>query len=315
MDSGEKHLFSPSVQLLGHKSDVYTTRFSPSGDLLASAGNDRQVLIWDIFDPQCRNTVSFKGHGGSVLEVAWTRDSSTLFSCSADKTLCSWDLAQGVRVKKFRGHEGVVNSVDASQTGSEIAVTAGDDFVVKLWDLRAKAAVMEQKMNYQVTAVRFGPANEYIFFGGLDNQIRAWNIKANAIEFSLIGHEDTVTGIALSNDGKKLLSNGIDNTVRSWDLKPYALDQNRCLKVFEGGMHNFERNLLRCCWGPSDKYVSVGSADKIVYIWNYDTEAIWGKLMGHNGSVNETHFNPRHPIVASASSDHTVFLGEIPQLT
>lgn len=314
MDSTEKHLFSSSVQLLGHKSEVNATRFSPSGDLLASGSNDKQILIWDIFDPQCKNTISFKGHAGSVLEVCWSRDSATLYSCSADKTFSAWDVIEGVRIKKYRGHEGVVNSVDASQTGSDIVVTAGDDFAVKLWDLRAKSAVMEQKMTYQVTAVRFGPANEYVFFGGLDNQIKAWNVKTNTIEFSLIGHEDTITGIAISDDGKKLLSNAIDNTVRSWDLKPFVTEKDRCLKIFGGVKHNFERNLLRCCWGLNGNYVSAGSSDKMVYIWSYETESVWGKLMGHNGSVNETHFNPKHPIIASASSDNTVFLGEIQQL-
>jgi len=315
MDSTEKHLFSSSVQLLGHKSGVYTTKFSPSGNLLASGSNDKQILIWDIFDSQCKNTISFKGHSGSILEVSWSRDSATLYSCSADKTFSSWDITEGIRIKKYRGHEGIVNSIDASQTGSDIAVTAGDDFAVKLWDLRAKEAVMEQKMNYQVTAVRFSQTNEYVFFGGLDNQIKAWNVKANSIEFSLLGHKNTITGIALSNDGKKLLSNSIDNTVRSWDLKPFVTNEDRELKVFMGGKHDFERNLLRCCWGPNDKYASAGSANKIVYIWGYDTGYIWGELMGHNGSVNETHINPKYPIIASASSDSTVFLGEIPQLT
>ena len=62
---------------------------------------------------------------------------------------------------------------------------------------------------------------DYIFFGGLDNSIKAVNLKKNAIEFALLGHMDTVTGLSVSPDGKHLVSNAMDNTVRVWDIRPY----------------------------------------------------------------------------------------------
>ena len=34
-------------------------------------------------------------------------------------------------------------------------------------------------------------------------------------------------------------------------------------------------------------------------------------LPGHKGSVNEVDFHPKEPILGSASSDKTVYLGEI----
>ena len=40
-----------------------------------------------------------------------------------------------------------------------------------------------------------------------------------------------------------------DNTLRAWDMRPYA-PQNRCMKVFVGHQHSFERNSLRCDWSP-----------------------------------------------------------------
>ena len=40
-----------------------------------------------------------------------------------------------------------------------------------------------------------------------------------------------------------------DNTMRAWDMRPYA-PQNRCVKVFTGHQHSFERNSLRCDWSP-----------------------------------------------------------------
>lgn len=48
-----------------------------------------------------------------------------------------------------------------------------------------------------------------------------------------------------------------------------------------------------------------------VYIWDAATCKMQYKLPGHAGSVNECVFHPVEPIIASASSDKTLFLGEL----
>ena len=42
--------------------------------------------------------------------------------------------------------------------------------------------------------------------------------------------------------------------MRAWDMRPYA-PQNRCMKVFTGHQHSFERNSLRCDWSPDGSKV------------------------------------------------------------
>lgn len=39
-----------------------------------------------------------------------------------------------------------------------------------------------------------------------------WDIRKKAVAYTLSGHLDTITGIALSPDGSSLLSNSMDNT-------------------------------------------------------------------------------------------------------
>ena len=63
----------------------------------------------------------------------------------------------------------------------------------------------------------------------------------------MYGHTETITGLALSNDGSYLLSNAMDHTVRCWDVRPFVVG-NRCVKIFQGAAHNFEKNLLRVAW-------------------------------------------------------------------
>ena len=59
------------------------------------------------------------------------------------------------------------------------------------------------------------------------------------------------------------------------------------------------------------KRISAGSADRTTNIWDVETGALKHRLGGHIGSVNETALHPSAPLIASASSDKTLWLGEI----
>ena len=87
--------------------------------------------------------------------------------------------------------------------------------------------------------------------------------------------------------------------------------ETRLVKTFTGASHNFERNLLRCGWGNNDKLVTAGSADRVVYVWDAESGEVKHRLGGHQGSVNDSQLHPTKPIVASASSDKTVVLGDL----
>jgi Prp8 binding protein len=134
------------------------------------------------------------------------------------------------------------------------------------------------------------------------------------LDFGLYGHTDTVTGMQLSASGEYLLTNGMDNTVRMWDVRPFVEpNTSRLKRVFLGGSHNFERNLLRCGFGYNDKLVTAGSADRVLYVWNAETSEIKHRLGGHHGSLNDAQVHPTKQIVASASSDKTILLGDLLQ--
>ena len=49
----------------------------------------------------------------------------------------------------------------------------------------------------------------------------------------------------------------------------------------------------------------------MVNIWDAASRKLLYKLPGHNGSVNDATFHPTEPIIASASSDKNLFLGEL----
>jgi Prp8 binding protein len=252
-----------------------------------------------------------KGHSNAILDVKWSSDNECLLSASADKTIALWDAQTGERLKKFVGHLAVVNSCALTNRGIRLLASGSDDSSIKLWDARVKRCSHTIPSNFPVTSVCFSLDNMRLFSAGIDNDIKVWDLRKNEIILRLEGHDDTVTGIQLSHDGSYLLSNSMDNTVRIWDVKPFVQQANRNIKQFNGVQHNFEKTLLRCAWSPDGSKISAGSADRFVYIWDTETRKILYKLPGHRGSVNDVDFHPTEPIIGSASSDRTIYLGEI----
>ena len=252
------------------------------------------------------------GHRNAVLEVQWSADGQQLLSCSADKTVRAWDAETGQQVKKMGEHTGVVNSVCPARRGPPLLVSGSDDGSAKLWDVRVRRCVQTfaAEARYPVTAVAFAHAADAVFSAGLDNRVTCWDLRTGGASLTLKGHSDTITGIAVSADGAHVLSNSMDNSLRVWDVRPYA-PQQRCVKVLTGHAHNYEKQLLRCAWSPDGKQVTAGSADRNVYIWEAESGSLQYKLPGHKGSVNEVVFHPTEPIVASCSSDKTIYLGEL----
>merc|ERR1712188_325200 len=294
-------LSAPILSLQGHKGEVYATRFNPEGTLLASSSFDKDIFVWGV-GGECENVAVLSGHKNAVLDVAWARDGRHIVSVSADKNCLLWDVETGQRARRWSGHASFAQACDVAQKGSDLALSGGDDGTVRVWSFEQRGSIHILPHRYPVTSAVFDESGDKIITGSVDNLIRVRDMRKEEVLEELSGHQDTVTGLAVSADGNHLLSNSMDNTLRMWDLRPFVVG-GRCEKMFTGHIHNFEKNLLRCHWSPDGAYVTAGSADRMLNVWNVDDASLVYKLPGHKGSVNDARFHPTEPIIASGGSD------------
>ena len=63
------------------------SRFIPTGKMVAAAGLDKSIRIWELEERSGRLLQSQIAHEDAILELAWSPDGSTLISASADKTI------------------------------------------------------------------------------------------------------------------------------------------------------------------------------------------------------------------------------------
>lgn len=60
-------------------------------------------VMWNVYG-ECENIAVMSGHTGAVMELHFSTDGSTLFTCSTDTTVALWDLQTCQRIKKLKGN-------------------------------------------------------------------------------------------------------------------------------------------------------------------------------------------------------------------
>jgi Prp8 binding protein len=116
---------------------------------------------------------------------------------------------------------------------------------------------------FPVTAVAFSPAGNELYSGGIDNDIKVWDLRKQTVLYSMKGHTDTITSLQVSPDGQSLLSNAHDSTVRTWNIQPFA-PTDRHMKTYDGAQSGMEKNLLKASWDVDGKRIAAGSGNGTV---------------------------------------------------
>lgn len=234
------------------------------------------------------------GHSRAVTSVAWSpsapKSAPRLFSASADGTLIVWDASSGAKLRRLRGHKGIINCVACARGGREVLVSGGDDGKVMLWDPNERDALDVINVGYPVTAVTFSDDGSQIYVGGLDNAIhvsdeichsslahiaiQVFDLFRKEIVFSLRGHTDTITSLSLAPTGAHLLSTSFDNTARIWDVQPFAPAPSpenkgnpRLYRTLTGVTSGYENLLIKCAWSNDGRKVASGGSDRTCTIW------------------------------------------------
>jgi Prp8 binding protein len=125
-----------NLQLTGHGGEVLTLGYNNTGNLLATAGMDKQVLVWDCKDSYS-NILNLKSHTNAVISLSWSY-TDHLVTGSADKTICNWDIETGKLSRKYKGHTSIIQSVSCPKKTRELIASVGDDGALRIWEQRSK---------------------------------------------------------------------------------------------------------------------------------------------------------------------------------
>ncbi|KAJ8583051.1 WD40 repeat-like protein [Rhizopogon salebrosus TDB-379] len=139
---------------LGHKGAVWCTKLSPDASRAASGSADFTAKIWDTYSGDVLHSFP---HNHIVRTVAISPTSSHLLTGGQEKKVRIFDLSRPDAEADFLGdpgvpsHDGTVKSV--VWVGEHTGVSAGEDGVIKWWDLRTRKLTTTMKFPNPITSM------------------------------------------------------------------------------------------------------------------------------------------------------------------
>lgn len=122
-------------------SDLYYS-VSISAHLLASAGMDHTVSIWNVWSREHKRARVLNFHNAAVKDVKWSEQSLSVLSCGYDCTSRLVDIERGTETQVFREDQ-VVGVVKFHPNNFNLFLSGGSKGTLKLWDIRTGKVVHE----------------------------------------------------------------------------------------------------------------------------------------------------------------------------
>ena len=149
-----------------------------------------------------------------------------------------------------------------------------------------------------LSALPFAPSNSLLvkmFTPHLQHQLHVTKGKAAAwppIHSVMSGHTAAIHSIALSPDGKHVVSGSSDKTIRIWDAETG--------RTVAGPFEGHTSGIRSVAFSPDGKHVVSGSSDYTIRIWNAETGlTVAGPFEGHTLHVRSVAFSPDGKLVVS----------------
>jgi outer membrane protein assembly factor BamB len=266
--SSGKELATPTK----HSDWACSVAFSPDGKFLASAGGNEfmaaaknqqraaEVHVWDLAAGAERGRLV--GHTSKVFSAAFSPDSATLATGSADRTVRLWDASTMKERAVLEGHADAVSGVACTPDGTTLA-SASWDRTVKLWDtatLKERATLKGHEE--EILCLAISPDGRTLATGSADWTVRLWDLPTQRERAVLKGHKGQVYAVAFSSDGRTLTSGSGDETVRLWDA--VAGTERRVLRGHQSG-------ITALAFSPDDRTLASAGMNDAVRLWDLAT--------------------------------------------
>jgi WD40 repeat protein len=165
-----------------HRDTIFDIAVSGDGKMLATAGGDHLVKIWDVGTQA--EKAKLEGHVSQVLTVSFHPANAQLLSGGADQQLKVWDVNTRERIMTLGKHSAAINAATWEAGGAAVLAVTDTGALFRYTDLQAITGVQSSTSGKERTleaaavalyCVTAAGKDERIYAGSDDGRLFVWN--------------------------------------------------------------------------------------------------------------------------------------------
>ena len=141
---------SPSKEIMGHKKCVYQVLFNNSNKIMASAGDDMKIGLYDYENnsstPRSKSSLTInkflKGQENQIRQMIFLID-DTLVSGSWNGVICIWNIYKCQLIYKISENQSDVYGLGYTKNYPYLFISAGRDNIIRFWNINNKFSLNE----------------------------------------------------------------------------------------------------------------------------------------------------------------------------
>ncbi|MDO8728066.1 MAG: DUF4062 domain-containing protein [Candidatus Methanoperedens sp.] len=281
---------------------------------------------------------TLEGHNYKVNAMAVTLDGRQVITGSDDCTVRIWDLETKRCLRILEGQKEVKALVITSDGCCAIT---GSYEEIKVWDLESGEILRTLNQEGNVKAMAITPDCSRVIAVS-SNKIKVWDLETGDCLKTLEGHTNFVNAVAITPDGRFVITGSDDKTIKIWDLA-----MGTCLRTMEGNESRVEvvavtpdghfaisgsfgtfkvwnietgkyiktlkmliYNVKAMVVTPDGQYLVISNYNN-VNVWNLETGECLKTLEGHTDFVNAVTVTSDGRFAITGSSDKTIKIWDL----
>lgn len=280
-------------RLRGHSNDVTSiiASFSPTGDLLVSAGDDGTICLWDL---QGKLLKTWKEEQSQILSISFSSDGQQFATAGQEGTVRVWNV-QGNLLKEWNPRLGWIRSINFSPKSQLLAIGGLNGTL--LWNIEnGQSRKLPEPENNWIWSVSFSPDGQQLATAGADGIARLWDLQGKLLK-EFLQQRDKLRSVSFSPNGKLLATAGESDPVRLWGL------QDNKLKELPQSAWNVN-------FSPDGQRLATAGKDGSIQLWDLQGGLLL-ELAKKREPMSTVSFNPKNQLLATAGDNDTVNLWDL----
>ncbi|CAN8285279.1 unnamed protein product [Cochlearia groenlandica] len=286
------------VGSIRNASKVTCCNFSSDGKLLASAGHDKKIFIWNMETLQTETIP--ERHAHTITDVCFRPNSTQLATSSLDKTIKIWDASNpGYYLRTIRDHDAApVTSLDFHPKNTELLCSCDSNKIIRFWNVNTSSCARLQKacLWKLSTQVRFQTSVGKLLAAVSEDTLSIVHVDTT-MRLHVLKDSASIHSVCWNHMGNEIASVS-ENSVKIWSLR--SRDYIHEYSFSEG------KRFESCVYHPKHHNLLVIGGYKELGLWNITENKIMIISSGHENVICAMDKSDSTGMIASASHDSCV---------